>query len=36
MSDEIQLQFALSNGRVIFTQDTDFLRIELLQINYML
>jgi predicted nuclease of predicted toxin-antitoxin system len=27
MSDEIQLQFSLSNGRVIFTQDTDFLRI---------
>ncbi|MEA5532838.1 DUF5615 family PIN-like protein [Crocosphaera sp. XPORK-15E] len=27
VSDEIQLQFALSNGRVIFTQDTDFLRI---------
>jgi uncharacterized protein with PIN domain len=27
VSDEIQLQFALANGRVIFTQDTDFLRI---------
>jgi hypothetical protein len=27
VSDEIQLQFASSNGRVIFTQDTDFLRI---------
>ena len=26
VSDEIQLQFALANGRVIFTQDTDFLR----------
>ncbi|MFM7354356.1 MAG: hypothetical protein ACKO1G_15355 [Microcystis aeruginosa] len=23
----MQLQFALANGRVIFTQDTDFLRI---------
>jgi predicted nuclease of predicted toxin-antitoxin system len=26
VSDEIQLQFASSNGRVIFTQDTDFLK----------
>lgn len=25
--DEVQLEFALSQGRVIFTQDTDFLRI---------
>jgi predicted nuclease of predicted toxin-antitoxin system len=27
ISDEAQLQFALSQNRVIFTQDTDFLRI---------
>jgi predicted nuclease of predicted toxin-antitoxin system len=27
VSDEVQLQFASSNGRVIFTQDTDFLRL---------
>ena len=27
VSDERQLQFASSNGRVIFTQDTDFLRM---------
>ena len=26
VSDERQLQFASSNGRVIFTQDTDFLK----------
>jgi predicted nuclease of predicted toxin-antitoxin system len=25
--DEVQLEFALSQGRVIFTQDTDFLRL---------
>ena len=27
VSDEAQLEFALSQNRVIFTQDTDFLRI---------
>lgn len=27
ISDEAQLKFAISQGRVIFTQDTDFLRI---------
>lgn len=27
ISDEAQLQFAVSQNRVIFTQDTDFLRI---------
>lgn len=26
-SDEVQLEFALSQGRVIFTQDDDFLRL---------
>lgn len=26
-SDEVQLEFALSQGRVIFTQDADFLRL---------
>ena len=25
--DEVQLEFALSQGRVIFTQDDDFLRL---------
>ena len=25
--DEVQLEFALSQGRVIFTQDADFLRL---------
>ncbi len=30
--DEIQLQFALSQRRVIFTQDTDFLRMNKLEI----
>jgi predicted nuclease of predicted toxin-antitoxin system len=32
VSDEAQLTFALSENRVIFTQDTDFLRIKLLSI----
>lgn len=27
VSDEVQLEFARSQNRVIFTQDTDFLRI---------
>ena len=27
VSDEVQLKFALSQNRVIFTQDTDFLRM---------
>ena len=27
IADEAQLEFAVSQGRVIFTQDTDFLRI---------
>jgi len=26
-TDEVQLEFARSQGRVIFTQDTDFLRL---------
>ncbi len=32
LSDEMQLQFASSQNRVIFTQDTDFLRMNQLEI----
>ena len=34
VSDEIQLNFAVSQQRVIFTQDTDFLRINLTNTNH--
>jgi len=34
VSDEVQLRFASLNGRVIFTQDTDFLRINQLSITH--
>lgn len=34
ISDEAQLQFAVSQHRVIFTQDTDFLRINQTNINH--
>jgi predicted nuclease of predicted toxin-antitoxin system len=34
-SDEVQLKFASSQGRVIFTQDTDFLRLNQLIINHL-
>ena len=34
VSDEIQLQFASSQSRVIFTQDTDFLRMDRLGITH--
>ncbi|MEE3715832.1 DUF5615 family PIN-like protein [Tumidithrix elongata RA019] len=34
-SDEIQLEFARSMGRVIFTQDTDFLRMNQLTANHL-
>ena len=34
VSDEMQLQFALSQRRVIFTQDTDFLRMNKLEISH--
>ncbi len=33
-SDEVQLEFSLSQGRVIFTQDTDFLRLNKLIVNH--
>ena len=33
ISDKKQLEFARSKGRVIFTQDTDFLRINQLNSN---
>jgi predicted nuclease of predicted toxin-antitoxin system len=34
ISDEAQLQFALSQNRIIFTQDTDFLRIHQTDITH--
>jgi predicted nuclease of predicted toxin-antitoxin system len=34
LSDERQLQFALSQGRAIFTQDTDFLRMNTLGMSH--
>lgn len=34
-SDEIQLELAVSEGRVIFTQDTDFLRINQASVNHL-
>ena len=36
ISDEAQLKFAISQGRVIFTQDTDFLRINQSNIGFYL
>ena len=35
ISDEAQLEFAISQGRVIFTQDTDFLRINQSNTNHL-
>ncbi|WP_413171574.1 DUF5615 family PIN-like protein [Anabaena azotica] len=35
VSDEVQLEFSLSQGRVIFTQDTDFLRLNQSNINHL-
>jgi predicted nuclease of predicted toxin-antitoxin system len=32
--DEVQLEFSISQGRVIFTQDTDFLRLNRLGISH--
>ncbi len=34
VSDETQLKFAISQNRVIFTQDTDFLRINQINTNH--
>lgn len=34
ISDEAQLQFAVSENRVIFTQDTDFLRMNQTNTNH--
>lgn len=34
VSDEVQLKFALSQNRVIFTQDTDFLRMNKMNTNH--
>ena len=34
VSDEIQLQYSLLHRRVIFTQDTDFLRINILETTH--
>ena len=34
LSDEIQLQFACSQKRVIFTQETDFLRMNNLEFSH--
>ena len=33
-SDEVQLAFALSQGRVIFTQDDDFLRLNQASVSH--
>jgi predicted nuclease of predicted toxin-antitoxin system len=33
--DELQLEFAISQGRVIFTQDTEFLRINQSNVNHL-
>jgi len=35
VSDEVQLEFSLSQRRVIFTQDTDFLRLNQSNINHL-
>ncbi|MDB9372067.1 DUF5615 family PIN-like protein [Nodularia sphaerocarpa] len=35
VSDQVQLEFSLSQGRVIFTQDTDFLRLDQSNINHL-
>ncbi len=35
ISDEAQLEFAISQNRVIFTQDTDFLRINQSNTNHL-
>lgn len=35
VSDEVQLEFSLFQGRVIFTQDTDFLRLNQSNINHL-
>ncbi|GAX36421.1 DUF5615 family PIN-like protein [Nodularia sp. NIES-3585] len=35
VSDQVQLEFYFSQGRVIFTQDTDFLRLDQSNINHL-
>lgn len=35
VSDEVQLEFSLFQGRAIFTQDTDFLRLNQSNINHL-
>ncbi|MBE9252227.1 DUF5615 family PIN-like protein [Dolichospermum sp. LEGE 00240] len=35
VSDELQLEFSVSQGRVIFTQDTDFLRLHQVNTNHL-